>query len=126
MGALADKDINAFEIARLYGEERENAFAHLLFRPDIEVKSDKKASGTGRIFLEYEQGEPPRPSGIAVTKANLWVYELVDLGWFVVETERLKHLGRIAFRDEKLRKTGGDNQNKGVLIPLEWLVRLNP
>lgn len=124
MGALADKDLNAFEVAKLYGQERENAFARLLFRPDIEVKSDKKAAGTGRIFVEYQQGDPPRPSGIATTKANLWVYELVGLGWFVVETGRLLELARRAFEDPDLRKFGGDNHNKGVLIPLEWLVGL--
>lgn len=119
MGALSDRDLNAFEIAKAFGEQHENEFAKLLFRPDIEVKTDARAASTGNVFIEYQQGRPQRSSGIAVTKAQWWVLDLVGLCIVVVETDRLRTLTRRAV-ELRLTKHGGDNHNKGAVA---WLIQ---
>ncbi|MEM4260781.1 MAG: hypothetical protein QXG00_06085 [Candidatus Woesearchaeota archaeon] len=42
----------------------------------IEVKQEKKSKYTGNIAIEYESWG--KPSGVATTKANLWVHFFLD------------------------------------------------
>ena len=41
----------------------------------IEVKSDRQASRTGNLCIEYEGNK--KPSGISATEADFWVYFIV-------------------------------------------------
>lgn len=89
----------------------------------IEVKRDKALS-TGNLYVEYEcRG---KPSGIATTKADLWVFVL-DLDHFaiVISTERLKALARSFYRAGRIGEcVVGSHPTKGVLIPLDRVMRL--
>ncbi len=118
-----ERDLNAFEVALKYGEGRENEFAKMLFRPDVEVKSDVLAASTGNVFVEYAQGlSEQRPAGIATSKSQIYVIEIVGLCWVAIETARLRELARRAYAEKRI-KQGGDNGNVGVLVPVDWLVR---
>jgi hypothetical protein len=122
VGTLSDKDFDAFDKSLEYGQLREDALARILFSTRVEVKSDKRAATTGNVFIEYQQGfGQQRLSGIATTKADVWAIEVPGICWVLIETERLKALARRA-RDDGRKTFGGDNHNKGALVPLEWIV----
>ena len=70
----------------------------------IEVKSDRKASRTGNLCIEYENRG--RPSGINNTKADYWVYFIVHKEseeCYKIPTEELKKICQTSFRTR-----GGD------------------
>lgn len=111
-----------FDISLAKGGLREDAFANVLFKATVEVKSNPKGKETGNFFLEFRQRG--KPSGIALTKAEFWAIEFDDDCWIILPTERLKRVGRRIFREfPQLVRMGGDNQNEGVLIPLAELRR---
>lgn len=89
----------------------------------IEVKAPKPFLEFGSFFLEYEccgRDGIWRPSGIATTKARIFVFTFGTLpGGLMIETEWLRRAGRRAFeqgrRKECLR---GSNPTRGVLVCL--------
>lgn len=117
-----------FDLDLHYGESREQAFLNILTKADvhcrrIECKSDRAAIRTGNVFIEYQQHG--RPSGIATTTASYWAIEYDTNCWIFLPTMVLKTIFERAKRDKWRRKIGGDfNNYDGVLIPIEWLVRL--
>jgi len=97
----------------------EGKLAKVLSYGLIELKTEYKGLETGNFFLEYESHG--KPSGIATTDSQYWIIELPRRCYVVIEAERLRKLGRIAFKEN--RKLGGDfNTSRGVTIPLTWLV----
>jgi hypothetical protein len=118
-----DKDL-------LFGQAREDAFLRrVLGGTYLEHKSDQRARETGNLFIEYETSTHSRglgeirPSGISVTKAELWAIEFDDDSWIFCPTERIRHL-----KDEAVHRAmtvwGGDyNRFHGALVPLVWVVR---
>lgn len=119
MGALTG---SAFDIDLRRGEANEDALVHLFLRSRVEVKTDYEARRTGNVAVEFYQGQPRRPSGIAVTKAEWYALHLVDIAWVLIETDRLKRLARVAHQQFGNTRMG-DNHNIGVLVPIEWLLR---
>lgn len=112
---------SGFDLDLKFGQSRENALSNIL-RGDktVEVKSDAKCRTTGNVFVEFEQKGVA--SGIAVTTAEYWAFEVDDDQWVIIPTVRLKVIARHYFRQGKVR-TGGDyNAYRGVLIPVEALV----
>lgn len=89
----------------------------------IEVKTDERASTTGRIFVEYEclHYGTWRKSGIASTEADLWAYVVGKDTVLVVPTWRLREVVRRVFHEQpNLRSqcVRGSHPTKGVLVPL--------
>ncbi len=97
-------------------------FANAKFET-IELKSESYLwERTGNICIEYEQNG--KPSGIAVTKADLWVHELLrdgkTLGYLMIPVDRLKELCKRARRHTH----AGDGGRFGVyLIPLRDILK---
>lgn len=96
-----------------------------------EVKRDGRWYQTGNLFVEYECrriGEW-RPSGLATTDADVWVFKLGDLGvGLIVETGLLKEYCReLHHRGSVAEQLAGSHPTKGVLLPLayflSWLQR---
>lgn len=90
-------------------------------RPDafVEVKRDRKAHKTGRVFIETAcSGEP---SGLFATEASTWVYLLDRVGVFRVAPKKLIDLccARGIFVDA----AGDGGRAKGYLLPVEVLIR---
>lgn len=88
----------------------------------VEVKSDRLAHETGRIYIEvYSRG---KPSGISTTQADYWIYRIEDKDTaIIVPVNRLRELVRRNFGYTNKFVKGGDNDSSlGVLIPLDKLL----
>ncbi len=97
----------------------------------IEVKYDRRACEdrpTGNVYVEYackKRGGKYKPSGIATTEAQLWVFVLRESELaIVVSTERLKELARKA-RDEnqKASQDRGSYMSLGVYLRIKDIVQ---
>jgi hypothetical protein len=89
----------------------------------VEVKCDTKAHSTGNIFIEFESRG--KPSGIATTDADYWVYKIDEVGFAIIfEVEILKAKLRKYYTDGMYLKKGGDNDtSKGFLVPIIQLFK---
>ena len=90
----------------------------------IEVKHDKPFLKKQHCYVEYEcRGRDGiwRPSGIATTKASLYVFTFGSLpGALIVETQWLKRAARCAFKRPaaKAECLRGSNPTHAVLVSL--------
>ena len=86
----------------------------------VEVKDESRYKGSANIAIEVTQGEN-KPSGISISESTVVLHYF---GEYVVayRTQAMRlHLRQVrAFRPPKLFK-GSDNNNKGVLIPIDSL-----
>lgn len=85
----------------------------------IELKTENwQWEQTGKIAIEFEQGG--RPSGIAVTEADIWVHELKRDGetlvYLMFPIERLKKLCREAYRCGDYRTGVGDGGRFSIIL----------
>lgn len=89
----------------------------------VEVKYDRIAHDTGRIFIEYESRG--KPSGIATTYADYWIYKLEYTGSaLILETKFLKEKLRGYYKERRYLKMGGDdNTSKGFLVPIKEIMK---
>jgi hypothetical protein len=93
----------------------------------IELKSETwQWEQTGNICIEFSQND--KPSGIAVTDADMWVHELrrddKTLVYLMFPIERLKELAREAYRQGRHRNRGGDGGRFGnILIRLSDILK---
>ena len=94
----------------------------------VEVKHDERARETGNLYVEFEclKRGSYRPSGIAVTEAEAWVFVLENPHLaVVVSTVRLKELARASWRlGYRAECQRGDHPTRGVLIPIGRLFEL--
>lgn len=88
----------------------------------VEVKHDRIAHKTGNVFIEYESRN--KPSGIATTDADYWVYKLEQTECAIIlPVSYLKGMLRECFKQGKYMMDGGDNNtSKGFLIPIQKLI----
>ena len=88
----------------------------------VEVKWDKKAGESGRLYFEFLNTRKKKPSGVAATDADWWCQVvgsgekalLMPVAWLRVWLERGD------FRQVGTR--GVDANSKGYLVPLEALL----
>jgi hypothetical protein len=91
----------------------------------VEVKHDTRAMQTGNLYVEYEcrRGGIYRPSGIQTTKADVWVFVVLESKIaLVIETQELKRLCAqpgIRIAEER----DGSHPTKGYLVPMVYIVR---
>lgn len=81
-----------------------------------EVKSDRRAYQTGNLVIEYEHTD--KPSGISITKADVWMYFVVinDEAYtcYNIPVSEIRKV----IADGKYKKSSCDNGNsKFYLIP---------
>ncbi len=117
---------HCFDIDLEYGEGREDAAAAILRRARVEVKSDRKAHKTGNVFVEIRQGSTKpragRPSGISVTEAEYWMFEVLPDRWILLRTSALKYLVELWVIMHGTVMGGDSRRFEGVLIPVAALV----
>lgn len=113
-----------FDVDLRDGKAREDAFAYIVLRARVEVKSDRKAKDTGNVFVEFEQ--KGRPSGIRVTTADWWAFEVNRDCFVLVPTVRVRAVMEWVMENHPhMVKRGGDFDNyMGVCVPVNWLLRL--
>ena len=107
-----------------FGEIAEN-WLNILFKDGklIEVKSDRLIHKTGNLFIEYKSRD--KPSGLATTTANYWIYrmDMIDTA-IILPTELLKKVCRLYYKNNEFKIKGGDNNTSdGLLIPLIRLLK---
>lgn len=129
----AGKSRKGFDIDLREGQATERALKRLLMGhgPLIEVKSEWKATSTGNVFLEFEQAGPPtfqpRPSGVAITVSHWWATAFMDGGdafaYVIRKSDDIRALGRKAYREGRVKPGGDDDLYRGVLVPVEWLLK---
>ena len=102
------------------GHRGERYLAAVLEGATIEVKSDSWMARTGNIAIEFESRG--KPSGLAVTEADYWCFifdsEDEKRSFIMVDTEKLKVIGRRYFLDGRVKNMGDNNTSRAVLIPL--------
>ena len=88
----------------------------------VEVKHDRIAHKTGNVFIEYESRN--KPSGIATTDADYWIYKLENTECAIIfPVPYLKNKRREYFNQQKHLIIGGDqNTSKGFLVPIQKLI----
>lgn len=86
----------------------------------IEVKSDRQASRTGNLAIEYECNN--KPSGITSTEADFWIYFIVHPDrdeCYIIPTEKLREIVKTC---PKVR--GGDGMRSKMFLVNKERVKL--
>ena len=110
-----------FDLDLKHGESREGSLATLLRGgKKVEVKSDGICRHTGNVFVEFEQHG--RPSGLAVSTADYWAFEVNDDQWTIIPTQKLKKIAAGYYKQGKVIWGGDHNNYRGVLVPVRALV----
>ncbi|MDZ4344454.1 MAG: hypothetical protein U1E51_18690 [Candidatus Binatia bacterium] len=116
-----------WDIDREIGEQAEvwvSDIRRAMERGSVEVKRDQKAMRTGNLYVEYEcrRRGVYMPSGIETTKADAWIFVVVeDELALVIETEHLKKLCR-APGIRRAEEKDGSHPTKGYLLPVRFVV----
>ena len=106
-----------------FGEKAEDWINELFSNGKLlEVKNDRMIHKTGNLFIEYESRD--KPSGLATTTADYWIYRMSELdSSLILPTKALKEVCRVYFKQNIFIKNGVDNNtSKGFLIPLTRLL----
>ncbi len=111
---------NDFRYDLQIGKEGESLVHKILSGKKLEVKRDSWTGRTGNLAIEFESRG--KPSGIATTEADYWVFVLSgqyeDKVIIIIETTRLKNVARKYYMDGRTKKMGDSNTSIAVLIPL--------
>ena len=94
----------------------------------VEVKYDLYQARSGNIAIEFFNSKSGKPSGIGITKADLWAIVLSDKSVWITSTRTLKEF----LKDNKPSRTilgGGDGNADLYLYPdtsvLAYFTRLD-
>jgi hypothetical protein len=109
-----------FKFDLLIGNEVEGYLGQILNGKRIEVKSDRKAHKTGRVFVEYESRG--KKSGLATTQADYYCFEVSGV-FILISTPTLKAICRKYIGTEHDIRGGDSNTSKGILLPLLELLK---
>lgn len=109
-----------FEYDLAVGQLSEKALGDIFDNKKVEVKCDIKAKDTGNLFIEYESWG--KPSGIARSKADFYCFDIGHL-FILIDADRLKEIVRPLLGTKADRSGGDENTSKGVLLPLNKLVK---
>tara|TARA_R110002020_G_scaffold232609_1_gene444106 strand:- start:20 stop:376 length:357 start_codon:yes stop_codon:yes gene_type:complete len=110
------KYCNNFEYDLKLGQIKEKELGYIFDNKTIEVKTDLKASETGRVFVEYESRG--KPSGISTSKADYYCFVISDFSYIIIKSKELKDKCRQLLNTELDVKGGDNNTSKGILLPV--------
>tara|TARA_R100000773_G_C4200767_1_gene103353 strand:+ start:250 stop:606 length:357 start_codon:yes stop_codon:yes gene_type:complete len=112
---------NDFSHDLLVGQVAEQFLGELLQNKKIEVKHDKIAHRSGRVFVEFEcRG---KPSGITTTQSDFWAFILGNEVVLIISKDRLTSLCNEEYKNGNIIKGGDSNASKGFLINLVNLIQ---
>jgi hypothetical protein len=115
---------NDFRFDLEFGQlDGETWFHDLVSNKKIEVKSDRIASITGNIYIEYYSRG--KLSGIATTQSDFYVYKVGKDEAIIISTSQLKKKLKQLVREGKALKDvkGGDNNTStGILCKIKDLI----
>jgi hypothetical protein len=110
---------STFAFDLIIGQVAEKALAKVLQEKRVEVKSDKLAHKTGRVFVEYESRG--KKSGLATTQADYYCFEVRGV-FILISTPTLKEICRKYIGTEHDIRGGDNNTSKGILLPILELI----
>jgi hypothetical protein len=113
---LKSKGYNpAFDLDLKFGEVWEHKLHDLLTeKGKVEVKTDRMAHKTGNIVIEFESRG--KPSGIATTGADYWMYWIENSGIGIfIPTDKLREIVGTC----RVVRGGDDNTSRMYLVPLQ-------
>jgi hypothetical protein len=110
---------NDFAFDLIVGQMAEKELAAVLQGKRIEVKSDKLAHKTGKVFVEYESRG--KRSGIATTQADYYCFEVRGT-YLLISVPSLKVIARKYIGTAHDVRGGDENTSKGVVVPLTELI----
>lgn len=102
------------------GQLGERALGAILSGKKLEVKTDLQAAQTGNVFVEYESRG--KPSGLAKTEADFWVFILSKCRVAIIETNQLRMICRPYYRSLRDINGGDVNSSRGILLPVRELI----
>lgn len=91
----------------------------------IEVKFDDKSASTGNLYIEYHNSKADKPSGVTVTKSNLWIQVLPEEdGLKTVWVTSVSSLRNFMEEVEPYKKIafGGDDNSAGYVYTKETIL----
>ncbi len=93
----------------------------------VEVKWDRRAGETGRLYFEVRNTRQNKPSGLASSNADLWCQVIGEDGRKALMIPVVWLLGWVqaggeSGRFSKLRTGGKDSNSEGYLVPLKDLL----
>ncbi len=74
----------------------------------VEVKNDIFSAKTGNVAIEYWNSKLNKPSGISVTKSDIWCH-IIRGNLFVVKTQDLKNFTETVTPKRIIERAGDDN-----------------
>ncbi len=109
------------------GKNAERLVLDLITDDTLEVKHDRKARYTGKLYVETHcrRRDGWHPSGISTTKATVWffVLETEDKMMVSLSTDALRReVARFA-HSETREETDGSHPTRGVTVPLAAVLR---
>jgi len=115
---------NDFKFDLEFGQlDGETWFHELVTNKKVEVKSDRRTAETGNVYIEYwSRG---KPSGIATSQADFYVYKVAEDQAILISTSQLKKKIKQLIEEGKAKKDvkGGDNNTSlGILCKLKDLI----
>tara|TARA_R110000824_G_scaffold215026_1_gene401306 strand:- start:96 stop:464 length:369 start_codon:yes stop_codon:yes gene_type:complete len=113
-----------YDIDLPFGEKYEQQLKEFFEGTNIEVKTERDIwKETGNHVVEYKY--KGNPSGIAITQAEFWgvVLTLEDkpVMFYVLPTDKVKHLARKYYNSKRIIKGGDNNDSEMVLVPIKEL-----
>jgi hypothetical protein len=112
---------NDFSHDLLVGQIAEEYLGDLLENKKIEVKHDKIAHKTNRVFVEFECRD--KLSGISTTEADFWAFVLSTGVIIFVDKHRLVALCNNQWPNGRIVNGGDMNAARGFLIEIDDLLR---
>ena len=112
---------NDFSHDLLVGQVAEQFLGDLLQNKKVEVKHDKIAHKSGRVFVEFECRD--KPSGITTTQADFWAFVLETGVVVIISKDRLMMLCNHYYESGNVMRGGDRNASKGFLITLDDLLK---
>lgn len=101
----------------------ETWFHELVTNKKVEVKSDRRTSETGNVYIEYwSRG---KPSGISTSQSDYYVYKVAEDEAIIISTDQLRKKIKQLVEKGKARmdvKGGDNNTSRGILCKLNDLI----
>ena len=95
-------------------------------RRRVEVKWDKRAADTGRLYFEVENTRQRAPSGVMATTADIWCHVLGEgEKALLIDVPSLREFLE-AGKFTSVNTQGADSNSRGLLVPLAGLAKGGP
>lgn len=90
----------------------------------VELKDETRQADTGNLIFELRQGQEQKPSGLAISQADITIHERPNTYELFDTKSLLAYVSDCAATWPMCTRRCGDNNNWGVLRPLSVLTTM--